>query len=621
MSLLLVMAVAGPSLAATFNLTTDTVDKPLPDGTVVTMWGFGLDGGLITVPGPALVVNPADTTLTIILTNNLPVPVSIVIPGLTAAMSPTFVDTGTVPYAIGSTGSRATGDVTSRVGSFTIETLANGTASYTWTNVKPGTYLYQSGANPAVQVQMGLYGMLKKDVAAGFAYTGKAYDVEVSLLFSEIDPVLVTAIAHGNYINIPASVPTPVPGQPVTSTIDYAPKYFLINGETYRTATLPITAGYAGQKTLIRFLNAGLRTHVPVLLDSHMSVIAQDGHPNTYSKEQYSVILPAGKTIDAIFAPQAPGIYPVFDRRLDVSDATYPGGTYEIPEGGMITKLQVGGTIAAPVAADDSYSVNMNDTLIVAAPGVLANDTGSGTLAAALVTGVANGKLTFNPNGSFTYVPNTTYIGADTFAYNVTNGAVSNNATVTINVVNNTPPVANDQAVTTNEDTAVGITLTATDAESNPLTYSIVSSPMNGTLSGTPPAVTYTPFANFNGDDSFTFNANDGSADSNVATVPITVTPVNDAPVAVDDYAATTRNTPIIINILANDTDIDGTINPATVAITTPPTRGGTAQIVTNGVLFTPKRNWTGTDVFRYTVQDELGSTSNIATVRVNVVK
>jgi len=625
-SLLLATVMSGISLAATFDLTAGIVNKTLPDGSTVTMWGFGLNGSPITVPGPALVVNPADPTLTINLTNNLPVPISIVIPGLTPAMSPTFVDTGTVPYTIVSTGYRTTGDVTSKVISFTIETPANGTGTYTWTNVKPGTYLYQSGTNPAVQVQMGLYGMLKKDAAAGFAYTGKAYDVEVPLLFSEIDPNLVSAIANGDYINIPASVPSPVPGQPqVTSTIDYAPAYFFINGKSYDPSTsVPIPAGNVGQKVLLRFLNAGLRTHVPVLLDSHMSIIAQDGNPNTYSKEQYSVILPAGKTIDAIFAPQTPGIYPVFDRRLDLSDASYPGGTYEIPEGGMITKLQVGGTIEAPVATDDIYSVNRDNTLIVPAPGVLTNDSGTGPLTVSLVpgTGPLNGTLMLSANGSFTYTPNPGYSGQNSFQYTANNSGGSSPATVTIMVINNTPPVANAQSVATNEDTAVSITLTATDAENDSLTYSIVTSPGNGTLTGTPPNITYIPSANFNGGDSFTFKANDGSADSNVAIVTITVSPVNDAPVAVDDYATTTKNTPIIINILANDYDVDSTINPATVAITTPPTRGGTVQIVTNGVLFTPKNNWTGTDVFRYTVKDNVGGlTSNTATVRVNVVK
>ena len=75
----------------------------------------------------------------------------------------------------------------------------------------------------------------------------------------------------------------------------------------------------------------------------------------------------------------------------------------------------------------------------------------------------------------------------------------------------NSAPVADNQSVGTPEDTAVAITLTATDADSNPLTYSIVSGPSHGTLSGSAPNVTYTPAANYNGPDSFTFKANDGT--------------------------------------------------------------------------------------------------------------
>lgn len=95
----------------------------------------------------------------------------------------------------------------------------------------------------------------------------------------------------------------------------------------------------------------------------------------------------------------------------------------------------------------------------------------------------------------------------------------------------NRPPVASDQSVTTNEDTPVPITLIASDPDGDRLTYSYTL-PLSGSLSGTAPNLIYTPNANFNGSDSFTFKANDGTVDSNMATVTITVNPVNDYPVA-----------------------------------------------------------------------------------------
>jgi hypothetical protein len=96
----------------------------------------------------------------------------------------------------------------------------------------------------------------------------------------------------------------------------------------------------------------------------------------------------------------------------------------------------------------------------------------------------------------------------------------------------NTAPVGVDQAVSTSEDTAIGVTLGASDAEGDALTYAVASPPASGTLSGTPPNLTYTPAPQFSGTDSFTFTASDGKAAASPAKVVITVTAVNDAPVA-----------------------------------------------------------------------------------------
>jgi PKD repeat protein len=101
----------------------------------------------------------------------------------------------------------------------------------------------------------------------------------------------------------------------------------------------------------------------------------------------------------------------------------------------------------------------------------------------------------------------------------------------------NSPPVADNLSVDTDEDTPVDITLTASDVDGNPLTYAVVTDPSHGTLGGAAPDLTYTPAPDYNGPDSFTFVANDGLVDSNVATVSITVWPVNDPPSASFDYS------------------------------------------------------------------------------------
>ncbi|NWF70834.1 MAG: tandem-95 repeat protein [Chloroflexi bacterium] len=125
----------------------------------------------------------------------------------------------------------------------------------------------------------------------------------------------------------------------------------------------------------------------------------------------------------------------------------------------------------------------------------------------------------------------------------------------------NTAPVANDGGVTTDEDTAVNGTATASDAESNPLTFALVSGTSNGSLAFNPDGTfSYTPNADFNGSDSFTFKANDGALDSNVATITITVNAVNDDPVANADVFNGDTSGAIIAapGVLANDTDADG---------------------------------------------------------------
>src|SRR5207302_1838872 len=152
-----------------------------------------------------------------------------------------------------------------------------------------------------------------------------------------------------------------------------------------------------------------------------------------------------------------------------------------------------------PVAANDSYATAEDTPLTVAAPGVLANDSDvdGDALTAAVVTAPAHGTVTLAANGSFTYTPAANYNGADSFTYKANDGALNSNiATVTIAVAAvNDPPVAAAQSVTTNQDTAKAITLTASDVDGDPLTYAMVTPATHGTLSGVAPNVTYTSAA------------------------------------------------------------------------------------------------------------------------------
>jgi FtsP/CotA-like multicopper oxidase with cupredoxin domain len=233
---------------------------PFGNPAPIAMWSFVQTGSgagcTFTTPAPAATVSAlpipnlravAGDTLIIHLRNNLPPagtplyvappatvapavysePVSVVIPGQRGAFAPTWTD--------GTSGNRSS--TPQRVRSFTHEAPQQGAADYTFGPLRAGTFLVESGTHPSVQVQMGLYGVLRVlPAAAGRAYpdASSAFDSETTLLFSEIDPVLHAAIAAGRYGAAPdappASPPALLPTGWRTSTIAYHPKYFLVNG-------------------------------------------------------------------------------------------------------------------------------------------------------------------------------------------------------------------------------------------------------------------------------------------------------------------------------------------------------------------------------------------------------
>ncbi|MHB8134651.1 MAG: Ig-like domain-containing protein [Anaerolineaceae bacterium] len=182
-------------------------------------------------------------------------------------------------------------------------------------------------------------------------------------------------------------------------------------------------------------------------------------------------------------------------------------------------------------------------------------------------------------------------------------------------------PVAIDQLVNTNEDTSVSIILTGTPVGVGPLIYHLESGPSDGILSGTIPYYTYTPNENFNGQDSFTFYVQEGTSQSNRATVFIDVVPVNDQPVAVNDSYSVQANSILdvaaINGVLNNDTDIDG---DSLTAVLVNNVQHGTLVLNSNGSFtYTPTPSYSGTDSFTYRANDGTVD-SAIATVTINVV-
>ncbi len=282
----------------------------------------------------------------------------------------------------------------------------------------------------------------------------------------------------------------------------------------------------------------------------------------------------------------------------------------------------------APVGVNDAYSTAEDVTLTVNAPGVLANDTDADgdTLTVIKVTNPTNGTVTLNANGSFTYTPNANFNGTDTFTYKASGGGSDSNvATVTITV---TPvadvPVAVADTHSVNEDgvltvAAPGVLGNDADPEGG-LTAVKASDPQHGTLTfNANGSFTYTPTANFNGTDTFTYKANDGTADSNVATVTITVNPVNDAPNAVNDSHTATTAVPLVVNapgLLTNDTDVEG--SPLTAVKVADPDHGTLSLNPNGSFTYTAEVGFTGPDTFTYKANDGTAD-SNVATVTITV--
>jgi VCBS repeat-containing protein len=283
-----------------------------------------------------------------------------------------------------------------------------------------------------------------------------------------------------------------------------------------------------------------------------------------------------------------------------------------------------------PIANDDYYSTNEETTLNVLEPGVLQNDTDpeNDLLIAVLNSNVIHGTLILNPNGAFTYTPDYNFYGIDSFTYRAKDGENYSNiatVTITVNPVNDAPIAFND-FFTTDEDTilnviAPGVLNNDTDIENDPLTAILISDVSHGTLNlSSNGGFEYTPDINYFGSDSFTYKANDGSANSNTATVTITITPVNDPPLANDDYYSTDEDNTLTVSepgILLNDTDVE---NDLLTVEKISDVSHGTLNLNPNGGFdYIPDNNYYGIDSFTYQAYDG-NDYSNTATVTITIV-
>ena len=269
----------------------------------------------------------------------------------------------------------------------------------------------------------------------------------------------------------------------------------------------------------------------------------------------------------------------------------------------------------APSAIADTFATGEDTVLTIPAPGVLANDQDveNDRLTGILLSGPAHGSLVLNVDGSFTYTPDSNYLGPDSFTYAASDGQLdSGPATVGITVLLAADqPVAVGDTYSTDEDAALrvpapGILANDTDAENEPLSSILVAGPAHGTLTlRANGSFVFTPTQNFFGTDNFTYAANDGQLSSAAASVGIAVQPVNDAPSARNDGYAVDEGTVLAVSapgILANDIDVEN--SPLSSVLISGPAYGALALKADGSFSYTPTAAFSGTLSFVYKAND-----------------
>lgn len=294
--------------------------------------------------------------------------------------------------------------------------------------------------------------------------------------------------------------------------------------------------------------------------------------------------------------------------------------------------LTVNSVNDAPDAQDDSFDATNGSSF---SGNVMGNDSDLDgdtiSVTAATFTTANGGAVNILANGDFTYDAADGFVGSDSFTYTITDGnGGSDTATVTLNnVLGQQPPAAADDAFTTDEDMAVSGNVlvdngNGADSDINGDTLTVTAATLTTAMGGTVALAangdfTYTPAANFNGADSFTYTVSDGNGGSATGTVSLTVNAINDAPDAQDDSFDAASSASVAGNVMGNDSDIDGDALSVT-AETITTANGGTVVISANGdFTYNAVEGFTGNDSFSYTLSDGNGG-SDTATVTLNNV-
>lgn len=399
MAALLAIA-SGQATAAAITLCAEPYTVNLPGSAAVPMWGYrqvadaaGCSAASTlraTAAAPVITLPAGDSSLAVTLVNRLAVPTSVVLAGQALP-----ADGGAPVSAVDLIGPSC--DPASlpmperlacRVRSFTGETDPGATRTYTFANLKPGSFLLHSGTHPQAQVQMGLHALVRQDAppldttarrlyAAAATDTDASFDVDAAVLLSEIDPAQHALIAStlgtdGQQAQWQAGG---------NSTLNYAPRYFLVNGRVFDGSNLSASdigiSAPNGSRVVLRLANAGLQSRTLMLTSGTWRLLTEDGNRYAAAREQATALMPAGKTQDAAIvangganAGDTAYAGAIFDRRAGTDNGD---GT---PLGGQVARLAMTNR-SAPLNHPPVVNGGSDQTLVLTGAAVSATFAGT----------------------------------------------------------------------------------------------------------------------------------------------------------------------------------------------------------------------------------------------------
>lgn len=375
-------------------------------------------------------------------------------------------------------------------------------------------------------------------------------------------------------------------------------------------------ADFNGQDTIEIVVNDGALDSVPVtleisvapindaptavsqnitLLENALINITLDGSDIDGDALQFTVVNPPA---NGTLGGTAPQLTYTANTGFSGSDAfTFRVSDGQVQSTDATVQLTITNVNDAPVVAALDLSTE-EDTALSAT--LLGQDNDNDALTFSIFTPPVNGSYTIDGD-TLTYTPNENYFGTDTLAIVANDGALDSlpvQIMITVTSANDVP-MSNSLSIDLSENASVDITLDGSDADGDALQFTIIDQPANGTLSGVPPLVTYTPNPNFAGSDSFTYQVSDGLAQSNNATVGLSISDVNNAPVVSIFTLSTDEDVTVTESLVATDGDND----PVTFSVTAPPSHGSYSIDGAN-ISYTPNEDYFGTDQLTLVASD-----------------